>query len=112
MNALPGGLLLIYYREFHAKFLTPLHWYLIAIASLLLLVASVFDSTAVDRLAIYVVPLQIYVWTRMALLFNRKEWVAMSMVSIIILYGAALGFWLNFANHADDWVPYTSIIFS
>ena len=61
------------------------------------------SSTAVDRMALYVAPLQIAVLSRVPNLKigNRTGTV------MVILYSLLVQFvWLNFAEHANEWVPY------
>lgn len=73
-----------------------------AIALMLVLLVSP-SSTAVDRIALYIIPLQIAVMTRVPALF-RSHGVG---GRVIVLYAAAIQFtWLNFAVHAKYWVPY------
>ncbi|HZC37353.1 MAG TPA: EpsG family protein [Sphingomicrobium sp.] len=74
-------------------------------ASLLLLILLFISpsSTAVDRMSIYVMPLQIAVLSRVPLLWKPETIGRM----LVILYLAAVQFvWLNFAVHANLWVPY------
>ncbi|MEO8453807.1 MAG: EpsG family protein [Sphingomicrobium sp.] len=61
------------------------------------------SSTAVDRMSIYVMPLQIAVLSRVPLLWKPATIGRM----LVVLYLAAVQFvWLNFAEHAHLWVPY------
>jgi hypothetical protein len=61
------------------------------------------SSTAVDRMSLYLMPLQIAVLTRVALLGESR----MSGVAAVIGYLFTVQFvWLNFADHARYWVPY------
>lgn len=80
-------------------------WRSYAWASLVLLIFLFISpsSTAVDRMSIYVMPLQIAVLSRVPLLW-RPETIGRLLV---IFYLAAVQFvWLNFAQHANYWVPY------
>ena len=61
------------------------------------------STTAVDRVALYVLPIQIAVLSRVpgGLLSEFTGKLA------VIGYSLAVQFvWLNFAAHADYWVPY------
>lgn len=72
----------------------------IGCAALLLVSPS---STAVDRIALYITPLQMVVLGRLGAL-SRLQPVGRLMV---IFYSFSVLFvWLNFAVHADAWVPY------
>jgi hypothetical protein len=61
------------------------------------------SSTAVDRVALYIIPLQLAVLSRPQAVFPNEG----IGTALIILYLAAVQFtWLNFAHHAPYWVPY------
>jgi hypothetical protein len=75
---------------------------LAAVASFFLLLVLP-SSTAVDRISLYLMPLQIAVLSRFPLA-SRSEFAARAAV---IGYLAGVEFvWLNFAQHASYWVPY------
>lgn len=80
-------------------------WRNFSLAALgLVVVFFVFpSSTAVDRVALYLIPLQIAVLTRIA--FAGKS--STAGVFSVVGYMAAVQFvWLNFAQHARYWLPY------
>jgi hypothetical protein len=65
------------------------------------------SSTAVDRLALYVLPLQIVVIGRMPQLLRNE----VAGRILVIAYSAAVLFvWLNFAANSIAWVPYKSYL--
>jgi hypothetical protein len=75
---------------------------LAALAGLILLLV-VPSSTAVDRLSIYIMPLQLAVLSRIPAATNLQ----LVGRAAVIGYAAAVEFvWLNFAQHASFWVPY------
>jgi hypothetical protein len=80
-------------------------WRNLAVAALALLVLLFVlpSSAAVDRLAFYIIPLQLAVLSRpRALLASEGLGTA-----AIIAYAAAVQFtWLTYAHHARFWVPY------
>lgn len=75
--------------------------------------ASVFlvehASTAVDRVALYVAPLQIVVLSRLPVFFRDPAQKAFVALCTLVLYGVVLYVWLRYASHAADWVPYKVI---
>ncbi len=75
----------------------------IAVIVLLVLLFVLPSSTAVDRIALYTLPLQLAVLPRIAgTLFSRGLG-----ATLVILYSFAVQFtWLNYAAHAYAWVPY------
>jgi hypothetical protein len=78
-----------------------------SIALMVLLIVSP-SSTAVDRIALYMLPLQLIVLPRTVALFGNPQ---LGRVAVVA-YAAAIQFtWLNFATHAKYWVPYQSYPF-
>jgi hypothetical protein len=66
-----------------------------------------FASTAVDRVALYLLPIQVYVFSRLPDLgAGKPKSRAVLSVGIVVAYGAVLLVWLNYASHADRWIPY------
>jgi hypothetical protein len=108
MNVLPAMILLLYRKRFHWTEAERNMWMMI---SLLALSSAVWllvspSSTAVDRVALYLIPLQLYVFTRVPDLMNRGKsqqgWVA----AVLAYYCAVQFVWLFFATHAPWWLPY------
>jgi len=65
------------------------------------------SSTAVDRMALYLLPLQIVVLSRVHLLFAKPR----TGTAAVILYSFLVQFvWLNFAQHSKLWIPYRSFM--
>lgn len=70
-------------------------------------------STAVDRLALYILPIQTVVMVRMVALFpNDRPSASFVAAAVIILYGLVQYVWLNYAVFAADWIPYQILWFS
>jgi len=109
MNALPG----LVFLWFHKRFvLTPEQrrlWLYMAWASLgfvgLLLVSP--SSTAVDRVALYLIPLQLFVWSHFPDAWGRPGRKNLWGVMLVLGYYATVLFvWLFFADHRYGWIPY------
>lgn len=86
---------------------TLLAWLAVAAAIGLATVAS---STAVDRLALYLIPLQIFVGCRLpeTRLFGLAP---ASWNQVVIVFSlAVLVVWLLFAQHAQYWLPYRNLL--
>lgn len=108
MNALPAAILLVRWRSFQFGVAEARLWRLIAYISLLLLgvLFMTSASTAVDRLALYMLPLQLVVFSRLPAVWNRgraqNQW-----TGAVLLYYALVQFvWLQFGTHAIYWLPY------
>lgn len=109
MNAVPAVLFLRTWRRFG---LTPAQvalWRWFSWISLALLAALFVTnaSTAVDRVALYILPLQLVVFSRLPEVLGQRTLSGQTWVVMIVIYYAAVLFtWLNFATHAQYWIPY------
>lgn len=109
MNALPAALLLWKRDRFAIALAQERLWLWFALASLAMLglyfVSS--SSTAVDRVALYLLPLQLMVFSYLPEVLGRGRGGRETWVRLVLLYYAAVEFvWLNFATHAFAWLPY------
>lgn len=76
----------------------------VAMLGLLLVLPS---STVVDRLALYLIPLQLFVLGRLPLaLSNEARPNAQILLGVIIYSGLVQFVWLTSASHAEYWLPY------
>ncbi|MBS9719637.1 EpsG family protein [Tianweitania sp. BSSL-BM11] len=114
MNALPASIFLVFRRRFQLSPEERRVWTnmaLLALAFVVFLFVSP-SSTAVDRLALYVIPIQLFVFSRLPEAFPVRGKVSLVVV-LVIVYSAAVQFvWLNFAANAKSWVPYSFYPFS
>ena len=112
MNALPAVLLLLLRKRFVWQLAERNLWLIMALLSLAsvawLLVSS--SSTAVDRLALYLIPLQLFVFSRLPDLMGRGRRVRNWVMAVVAYYAAVLFVWLNFGVHSVYWLPYQSWI--
>lgn len=109
MNAIPAAVFVAFRHRFDLSVPQRRLWFVlaaIAVASVPMLIVSP-STTAVDRLGLYLIPLQIFVFSRVPDTFARSAEGA-SLLSIgMIAYSAAVLFvWLNFASNAEAWLPY------
>lgn len=109
MNALPAVLFLWNYKRFAVKLTNWRLWLWFALASLVIfcLYFLTSSSTALDRVALYLLPLQLMVFSYLPEVFGRGEEGRGGWVRLVILYYFTVQFvWLNFANNAPAWLPY------
>jgi len=111
MNFIPSILLLLYRKEWQKNFVDYSFWFWIAIGSILSLGLVNFASMAVDRVALYFIPIQLVVFSRLPFLARKEIPPNLVKIMIILGYALVLFIWLNFANHAIFWLPYQNIIF-
>lgn len=104
LSVLPAVLFLLARKRFGFDPIQQRFWLLNSLAALALMIALflVPSSTAVDRMALYVIPLQLAVLSRVPLAFPGKgnTMVVVGYSLLILLV------WLNFATHAQYWLPY------
>ena len=109
MNALPAGLFLFWRRRFALSESAQGFWTWMSIGALLFLPALAVSpsSTAVDRIALYWIPIQIFVWSRLpqAIKVGPKSERLLSH-SVIAYSLVVLLVWLLFADHSYAWLPY------
>ena len=77
----------------------------------LLLLINSDISIAVDRVALYMLPIQLVIFSHVPDMLNGKKITSQFLVlSVIFYYFCVLFVWLNFAIHAGDWIPYNNYI--
>jgi hypothetical protein len=109
MNLVPACIYLIFSKRFHLPVgETRLwRWFSIISIALFLLVNSTAATTAVDRMALYLLPLQLVVFAHLPDALGRRGGSNTGLTSLVLLfYGAVLFVWLNYASHAFAWLPY------
>lgn len=115
MNAVPAFLFLLFRKEFP---MTPAElslWQWMSVISLALipLLFIIPSTTLLDRAALYILPLQIVVFSYLPDILRRYFRSSRLVVVLIVFYCSIVLFvWLNFANHASSWVPYQIIWFN
>ena len=109
MNALPAAVLLIWRRRFTFSDADLHLWLWFSVISLVLfgvLMASP-ATTTVDRLALYLLPLQLVVFAHFPDALGKKRNRNTGLTAAVLFYYAMVQLtWLNFATHAVYWVPY------
>lgn len=109
MNSIPAAIFMIFSRKLTSNPQEKMLWTWISIMSLACIPLVGFATTAVDRVALYFIPIQIFVFSRIPLLANQnKQLRTLLVVSIVAYYAATLFVWLNFSTHSEYWVPYES----
>lgn len=109
MNALPAVLILLWRHRFRFAEAEAALWQWFAIISLALLGLLLLSpsSTAVDRVGLYMLPLQLVVFAHFPDVFGRRGRRNSGLVASLLVYYAGVQFvWLNYASHAHAWVPY------
>lgn len=112
MNLVPS-LLFLAYRKRWKELYGNNYWFWLSIAagSVASIFLVSFASTAVDRVALYFTPIQVTVFSRLPTLMDRQITPRFVTVGVVLTYGVVLFVWLNFATHAQYWLPYRNWLF-
>jgi len=111
MNLVPSLILLSFWRTWKNLFPDYWFWFWIAVGSVIVVLLVGVASTAVDRIALYFIPIQIVVFSRLPSLVRNRSNADLIRYGIVFGYGLVLFVWLNYATHAKYWIPYQNLLF-
>jgi hypothetical protein len=109
MNVVPALIFLTKRKQFQLepgqlKFWSIMSWGALGFVFLLYISPS---STAVDRLALYWMPLQLFVWSRLPDALSPAGGLKTKLVYAVVCYSGVVYFvWLFFADNVKYWLPY------
>lgn len=110
MNLFPSLLFFIYKKEWKRNFDDYTFWFWIALGSIVSVVLVGFASTAVDRVSLYFIPIQLVVFARLPYLARKHVSPSITKALIVLMYTLVFFIWLNYASHAFAWIPYQNIL--
>lgn len=110
MNLLPSLLLVFYRKEWQKIYNDYRFWFWIAIGSIISVFLVNVASTAVDRVALYFIPIQLVVFSRLPYLAKKHIKPSITKVLIVLGYAMVLFVWLTFATHSKYWIPYDNLL--
>lgn len=112
MNSVPAVIFLSFAKRIAPYDAERKLWTWIAIFSLICIPLVGVASTAVDRVALYFLPIQIFVFSRIHLLFRNAVSKSLAMIAVVAVYGLFEWVLLNYAPIiSNSWVPYKNIAF-
>ena len=85
-------------------------WKIFSIAVIMMLPLVFLISTTIDRLALYLIPMQIVIFPRVLVLISNHNIRHLFLVSILTIYALTLYVWINYATHSVYWLPYDNIL--
>ncbi|MEO5328901.1 MAG: EpsG family protein [Magnetococcus sp. THC-1_WYH] len=104
---LPAALLLFsFWRKWGRLYRDRWFWSLIALLAIISLFLVAKASTAVDRMAIYFIPLQLVAYSRLPELMKGIINEKLIISSLVVYFFVVQFVWLVFGTHAPYWVPY------
>jgi hypothetical protein len=113
MNLVPASLYLLSSDRFALSREEKRLWAIFSVGSFaaLVLFLTTPSSTAVDRLSLYLIPLQVSVLSRAPSVFSAKQLGSISLKACVIAYSLIVQFtWLNYADNARAWIPYDNYL--
>lgn len=111
MNAVPAALFLMFHRYLALGYSERRLWWWMSVLALASLPLVPFASTAVDRVALYFIPLQMFVFSRLHLIRNELDERGFIILGVVGYYALVQWVWLNMATHAPYWLPYQFALF-
>ena len=106
MNAVPALLFFVFQRSLRLSDAERKLWFRMSLLALACLPLVVISSTATDRVALYLIPIQMFVFARLPFVVNSPRWRALITLAVVGYYGVVQAVWLFFATHAFAWLPY------
>ena len=109
MNALPALFFLLYRNHYRLSLEEKKLWTVISFMSLCIFIGLFISdvSTALDRVALYFIPLQLISFAYLPDALGRSDRLNQVIVAgILFYYATVLLIWLNFATHSGYWLPY------
>ncbi|EJB8349322.1 EpsG family protein [Vibrio cholerae] len=112
LNAVPAICFLLFKDQWQQRWPSTYKLTLwLSVMALVLLPLQFLASTAVDRISLYLMPLQLLVLGRLPLLFQWKMQYVFCY-GLVLAYSAVYLIWLNFSYWAQaTWIPYNNLLF-
>lgn len=110
MDVMPAVIFLVFRDRWKISNSERVLWIWISLFSIACLPALAFTSTAVDRMALYLLPIQMYVFGRIPALAVTTYARTRLVTAIVAYYAAVQWVWLNLGVHATGWVPYKTVL--
>jgi hypothetical protein len=106
MNAVPALLFFVFQRSLRLSEAERKLWFWMSLLALACIPLVVISSTATDRAALYLIPIQILVFTRLPFVSSDPRHRGLITLAVVGYYGLVQAVWLFFASHAFTWLPY------
>lgn len=109
MNAVPAALFLYFRKRIRLSHSEYRVWALFSLLSLAMFAAffGTSASTALDRVALYMIPLQMFLFAHLPDLMGRYGKMNQGIVTMIVgYYAVILMVWLTLGNFSRAWLPY------
>lgn len=109
MNGVPALLFILFRDRLGLNSSENRLWWWMAVLSMVCIPLVLLSSTATDRMALYLIPIQLFVFARLHLISADLFWRSMIVLGIVAFYALVQFVWLNYAVNASAWLPYQMI---
>lgn len=112
MNSVPAVLFLFFSRSMRISDAERKLWSWMAFLSLACIPLVIISSTATDRVALYLIPIQLFVFSHLPSIAKDPRVRGFVVLAVIGYYGLVQFVWLVFGAHSYAWVPYRFLLFN
>ncbi|WP_062816438.1 EpsG family protein [Alcanivorax sp. NBRC 102024] len=109
MNAVPAAIFLLLHRSFELKPNERKLWWWMSVLSMVCVPLVAISSTATDRVALYLIPVQLFVFSHLPFISRDPRFRGLITIGIIGYYALVQFVWLVFATHSFFWLPYQTL---
>jgi hypothetical protein len=113
MNLVAAAVFLIYRKRIPFRPKEYRLWLIFSLAVVFTAIAYVYSpsSTAVDRIGLYLLPLQITILSRFTDIYREQNGTKLLLVTSVVCYSFAVGLtWLLVGNTSWAWIPYRNYL--
>ena len=110
MNVIPATILLLYLKDLQIDENIKRLFILMSLAILITFPLVFWRSTPVDRMHIFLIPVQLLVLSRLPFLVKDMYLKQTLVLGVVISYAFVLFVWFNFSNTLYKWVPYDNLL--
>ena len=106
MNAVPAVIFLLRRRTLAPEVQVRNLWTWISVLALACIPLLSISATGVDRVALYFIPLQLFVFGMIVQLSGSVQVRTFLVLGVVAYYALVQFVWLNYASHSSAWIPY------
>jgi hypothetical protein len=110
MSVLAAFTFIWFRRKWDIEYGDAKFWMLMSIIITLFVPLAFISSTMIDRLALYFIPMQIIIFSRIPRLIQDEFRRSFFVCIVITIYLLSLFTWLNFGSYSKFWIPYQNIL--
>ena len=114
LNLFPSIFIIIFIRHFKFKTIEKNIWLSVSVINILLflLFFIINGSAALDRISIYLTPIQIVAFTHMPEILSKKGYLNKFIIfNIVTIYALILFVWIKYSDNSENWLPYNNVLF-